>query len=99
MGKQSICWDCKKSTTGECSWSKELKPVEGWTAKENEGSYCVKKCPEFIRNSWCFGKIRTAEEYIEYLERVVKYRERDIRKLKRDILGHEVWESTHYGEC
>lgn len=24
-----ICWYCKKAC-GKCSWSRELKPVEGW---------------------------------------------------------------------
>lgn len=97
MGKQSICWDCKNSTGGGCSWSKELKPVEGWDAKTDGDSYLVIKCQLFDRNSYCFGQFRTADEYIEYLQRVIKYRDRDIRRLK-DLLGDAVWESTHYGE-
>ena len=36
MGAFTICWDCKKATTGECSWSKNLKPVDGWKAKKNK---------------------------------------------------------------
>ena len=52
----SLCWDCKKAT-GFCSWSQKLKPVKGWTAKEevyknyfngDEITYLVIKCPEFV---------------------------------------------------
>ncbi len=55
----TLCWSCKKSTTGECSWSKRFIPVKGWkanknTLRDNKGnrsiiSYAVKKCPEFER--------------------------------------------------
>lgn len=30
--KKQLCWDCAR-TSGFCSWSQELKPVEGWEAK------------------------------------------------------------------
>ena len=50
-----LCWRCKNACGG-CSWSRELKPVDGWTAeptivKDSNGdfpSYKIKKCPEFI---------------------------------------------------
>lgn len=57
----TICWNCSKAT-GNCSWSKNFIPIEGWKAKKtilNLGysaysgkpkkavSYIVKKCPEF----------------------------------------------------
>lgn len=50
-----LCWRCEKACGG-CSWSDELNPVKGWTAKpvvvkDSEGairSYNIKKCPEFV---------------------------------------------------
>lgn len=60
MGKniQTICWDCAKATGG-CSWSDELKPVDGWTAAPCQASqrfkpydsYVVIRCPMFDRDS------------------------------------------------
>ena len=52
----SICWRCRKATNSGCSWSRDKKPVEGWTATEKNykgfngklvTSYCVIDCPEF----------------------------------------------------
>jgi hypothetical protein len=61
--RDTICWDCKKSTGGEdCPWANEFKPVEGWDAtpttikmigksKRNKGkiepSFKVNSCPLF----------------------------------------------------
>lgn len=56
-----LCWSCKHATnaTRECSWSRELKPVKGWTAKpviikEEDGYTCrtyqILKCPKFIHD-------------------------------------------------
>lgn len=45
----SKCWDCK-NFAGGCSWSKEGKPVEGWTAEfsnKSLKSYRVVDCPLF----------------------------------------------------
>lgn len=45
----SKCWDCK-NFAGGCSWSKEGKPVEGWTAEfsnKSIKSYRVVDCPLF----------------------------------------------------
>ena len=57
----TICWNCAKST-GNCSWSREFTPIDGWKAKKTilnlgysaysgrpkkAASYIVKKCPEF----------------------------------------------------
>ena len=41
--KSTLCWECKHATNkyGKCSWSKELKPVEGWTA---EGYITTETC-------------------------------------------------------
>ena len=54
--KEQKCWTCKHATNKykKCSWSKELKPVEGWTAEEvppkagvtnADGWYRVINCP------------------------------------------------------
>lgn len=51
---KTICWDCKNAVPDEkngCSWSRELKPVDGWTAMPPrsgvKGSYKVIKCPKY----------------------------------------------------
>lgn len=55
--KQTLCWICAKAG-GNCSWSKNFTPVEGWNAKPTKircreqetgylDSYNVKECPEF----------------------------------------------------
>lgn len=47
-----LCWRCENATGG-CSWSKELKPVNGWKAIEvkrdaDEGdTYKILYCPLF----------------------------------------------------
>lgn len=50
------CWTCQNACGG-CSWSSELKPVEGWKAKPTKikceegrysGSYHIIYCPEYI---------------------------------------------------
>lgn len=55
---QTICWDCEKSCTKECSWAAEFVPVDGWKAMESKGSYSVAECPEFRRDSYNFGHHR-----------------------------------------
>ena len=45
------CWDCANACGG-CSWSRNLTPIEGWTAKEvpfHAGgfTYKIDKCPQF----------------------------------------------------
>ena len=47
----SLCWDCKNSTTNGCSWAKSFKPVDGWKAIPSvageSDSYLVLECPKF----------------------------------------------------
>lgn len=55
----TLCWSCDKAVCG-CSWSREFKPVEGWTAvrrdvrvwdrvrKVTTESYFVKDCPGYV---------------------------------------------------
>lgn len=68
-GKFQLCWDCRKSTTGECSWSRALEPVEGWEAEKTAISvykhgytkvptYRVQACPEFERDARNGGQER-----------------------------------------
>lgn len=59
---QQLCWSCQNAVpnpkTGRgCSWSREFKPVKGWTAKlvttrayknEDATTYKIRKCPEYI---------------------------------------------------
>ncbi len=48
----TLCWDCQNAI-GKCSWSREFKPVEGWTAiptfigRDKIKSFCVVECPQF----------------------------------------------------
>ena len=53
----TLCWCCEKAG-GNCSWSENFTPVDGWTAKPTKitshdsptgyvDSYNVYKCPEF----------------------------------------------------
>lgn len=57
-GRGQLCWTCKNTNGNDCSWfSKEAKPVEGWTAKptiikNNDGimkSYRITKCPQYVQ--------------------------------------------------
>lgn len=70
--KFQLCWDCRKSTTGECSWSRCFEPVDGWVAEKmpakvykndlrREVTYSVRECPEFERNSRNGGQERLVE--------------------------------------
>lgn len=64
----TICWACANAVPDEegtrgCPWSREGKPVEGWTAERRDilvqptrpggekkrlESYCVITCPAFV---------------------------------------------------
>lgn len=49
----SLCWMCKNAVpdgTLGCSWSRKLKPVEGWYAKTDKIGTLVIACPEFIND-------------------------------------------------
>lgn len=55
--KDTLCWDCA-NCYGGCSWSREFKPVKGWTAIKTKiptngriiNSFNVRKCPEFVKD-------------------------------------------------
>jgi hypothetical protein len=54
LKNENICFNCKKAC-GECSWSLNFTPVEGWTATpsvvndlgELKNTYHITSCPEF----------------------------------------------------
>lgn len=52
----TLCWKCTKPGTGCCSWDRELAPVAGWEAIEDETdgyqTYQVLFCPEFQEMDW-----------------------------------------------
>ena len=57
--KGQLCWTCKNACNSGCSWSRELKPVEGWIAERcdlnmwhfgNGTSYRVYSCPEYVND-------------------------------------------------
>lgn len=53
---EQLCWNCAKCT-GSCSWSKDFRPIEGWTATSvyrrdggrNVHTYNIIACPEFVK--------------------------------------------------
>lgn len=52
----TLCWDCANAVPNAergCSWSRSLRPVDGWTAewsdKNGMQSYIVRECPQFAR--------------------------------------------------
>lgn len=55
----TLCWDCENAV-GWCSWSKDLKPVDGWTAEyvPDKDSYYVEACPQFQRDAYGGGAKR-----------------------------------------
>ena len=69
MKHYTLCYYCAKATTSGCCWSKDLKPVEGWKAKNvgvgrqrykkgrfityYDDSWDVYRCPEFVEHELC----------------------------------------------
>ena len=52
---ETLCWNCSNAY-GQCSWSKDFTPVEGWNAERKDvkvtvqgyvTSYIVFECPLF----------------------------------------------------
>lgn len=55
---KQLCWTCQRATGG-CSWSDNLQPVEGWTAKpsiiRDSGmveipTYSISDCPLYVQD-------------------------------------------------
>lgn len=102
---ETLCWDCAKALNRGCSWSADSEPVEGWKAKKTSRGYCVRSCPEFERCSWCFGRCRTAEDYISALESALVSRteslggaRKNLRTLKEQNTCLEWQLTVHMGE-
>jgi hypothetical protein len=53
--RDTLCWFCQNAG-GRCSWSSRFIPVENWRAvptyiaNDNQSSFIVKGCPQFIAN-------------------------------------------------
>lgn len=47
----TLCWTCQNAVPAfngkGCKWSREFKPVAGWTAEKRGESYFVKACPKY----------------------------------------------------
>ena len=86
---ESICWDCKKALTGGCCWTDTdiQKPVPGWTAQETPAGYLVHDCPRFVRETYGYGRYRTADDYILALEIGLRNEKQANAKSKKAILA------------
>lgn len=87
MEDGTLCWGCAKACTSECSWSKDLIPVEGWTAEWGEinETYNVINCPEFVPDS---GERTLDKEGCEALVMgIVKLAVSDYRNASRKVKG------------
>lgn len=58
--KDTLCWTCMNAVPdingAGCRWSRRGKPIDGWTADYiekscAEGSYMIKECPEYIKDT------------------------------------------------
>ena len=58
--RETLCWTCQNAT-GQCSWSKNFTPVEGWDAVPTKvrgnleldewlDSYLVIDCPKYRKD-------------------------------------------------
>ena len=67
VSTSTLCWNCANAT-GNCSWSENLIPVNGWKAiyveKDKADSYIVLECPEFKRDAYEYGTLRTPRNCI-----------------------------------
>jgi hypothetical protein len=75
-----LCSSCKKAT-GLCSWSREFKPVDGWTATPTKlligknkytDSFYITACPEYEMLDYIkeyivenSGKVRNSRNIID----------------------------------
>ena len=60
----TLCWDCDNAY-GWCKWSSELKPVKEWSTTKStthEGSYIVRRCPNFIITERCKKQVKNWRE-------------------------------------
>ena len=51
-GHDTLCWRCQNATDfNACPWVDRFEPVNGWTAKETDDGWVVRKCPLFKKES------------------------------------------------
>lgn len=55
----NLCWNCQNATGG-CNWSRNLTPVEGWTATPIK----IKRTVQDIRGSISGYQIHSCPEYV-----------------------------------
>lgn len=68
----TICWKCKNSYYGKCSWHTDFTPVKDWVAeptkiknyKEYINSYLVLKCPNFEKED----RVKRVEDICKKLD-------------------------------
>ena len=62
--ESTLCWICDNAY-GWCRWSGELMPVKGWSATKStthEGSYMVRRCPDFAITERCKSQVKNWRE-------------------------------------
>lgn len=81
----TLCWDCKLAMVGGCSWTnlEMQKPVRGWKAIKTGMGYRVLSCPKFERETYGYGRYRTADDYILALETALTTRKKQVDNIKK----------------
>ena len=59
--KETLCFHCANACTNGCNWSKNLEPVEGWTAEKNNQGYLVTDCPQFYPDDVEDGRLKNID--------------------------------------
>lgn len=88
---ETLCWYCEKAC-GNCSWSKNFTPVEGWKAdptkvQETIDSFVVHECPKFELMKYIIAKLgrpgftnREIKEAVAYYKRLLQEMEGEGKK-------------------
>lgn len=80
--EDTLCIDCQKCCNGGCSWSKDLTPVNGWTATETPRGYHVDACPEFVQDDETRGRPAVLDS-----EGVMACMEAMAKKMREDYIS------------
>ena len=77
----TICWTCANAVPDGkhgCSWSRDLLPVKGWTAKKRRNAefttYKITACPEYVRETQ-----KTKQEADEEMVRLLMETKNEVR--------------------
>lgn len=92
-----LCWTCAKSGYGkasQCTWEREFKPVEGWTAEETSVSYRITSCPLFVPDPKTLPKPATPEE-IANVKRVAAKELEGLHGKEREDARRAVYKKFH----